>query len=718
MVLKLRSAFVMCVSCALLTACGGSNSPAPGPTTPSGPPTVTLSPASANAFVGQPVMLTWSSTNATSCTASGAWNGSLQTSGSQSVTPVAAGAQTYSIACSGSGGSANASSTITATTPDVSITSSFSPNAVTISTSEGSAFGFEDLWQLGQPSATRLDTQYGFGPTKVTQLYICLSGQVHFYSCQNAPDPTGPLSPAMLAGIDAGIASFARSGMRLLIRFIYSAGESGRDAPIDLIATHIDQLAPILLKNRDLIFALEAGFIGNWGEWHHSTNGNDSDAAHKVILDKELSYFKGVFPILVRYPAGMIAYTGSSSPPDGLGIHDDFYGGGDRDGGTWDPCHPNSGSCLSNQTESQLMTYGEQVSTTSMFVADVGQSIQSLQSCAGLDTYSYRFHLQMISLHLDAGPAVVDFLRTNGCLTSLLNKAGTRIELQKTVLIGNSSANGSMSVGLTLVNAGYGRVVRPRPVTLVFVSNGAVVGQVPISLQDLDLRQLVASAAMTPKTFQFTVTLPASLPTGRAVTVALAIPDPAPSLTPQVVYNLPLNSLDAAGRAIFDATTGYNTIGAFTAGSTTQNSTFTLGMPPPAANLAGAWAGDGPAQPPPPFSVLSLNTAVHGALMRMTGTPRIGWTLTQAGPNVTGSVTVSVAGARVLMGTLTGTYTNGSLGYSVSVPEGAVSFAPGCEGVIDGFATVASTQLDGTAWVRTSSCVAPLSPIGFNLTKQ
>jgi hypothetical protein len=115
----------------------------------------------------------------------------------------------------------------------------------------------------------------------------------------------------MLAGIDAGIASFARSGVRLMIRFIYNFGPCcaatdaaiATDAPISVILTHIDQLAPILLKNRDLIFALEAGFIGTWGEWHHSTNGNDSVNAHKQILDKELFHFKGVFPVLVRAPA-------------------------------------------------------------------------------------------------------------------------------------------------------------------------------------------------------------------------------------------------------------------------------------------------------------------------------------------------------------------------------------------------------------------------------
>jgi hypothetical protein len=116
--------------------------------------------------------------------------------------------------------------------------------------------------------------------------------------------------------------------------------------------------------------------------------------------------------------------------------------------------------------------------------------------------------------------------------------------------------------------------------------------------------------------------------------------------------------------------------------------------------------------------MLSLNAGLGAALMRITGTPRIGWTVKQSGPNVAGSVTLGVAGSPVLTGALTGTYTNGALRYSVAVPEGSVAIAPGCAGIIDGLATVAATELTGTAWVRTSTCVAPLSAVGFILTKQ
>ena len=55
--------------------------------------------------------LSWSSTNAASCTASGSWSGSKATSGSQAINNVSAGAYTYTLTCTNPNGSASDSVT-------------------------------------------------------------------------------------------------------------------------------------------------------------------------------------------------------------------------------------------------------------------------------------------------------------------------------------------------------------------------------------------------------------------------------------------------------------------------------------------------------------------------------------------------------------------------------------------------------------------------------
>ena len=84
----------------------------PGSSTP--PPTVSISATPTTLSSGSASMLTWTSTNSTSCTASGAWNGTEQTQGS--VTTGALNAtSTYNLSCTGAGGTATGTATVTVT---------------------------------------------------------------------------------------------------------------------------------------------------------------------------------------------------------------------------------------------------------------------------------------------------------------------------------------------------------------------------------------------------------------------------------------------------------------------------------------------------------------------------------------------------------------------------------------------------------------------------
>ena len=75
-------------------------------------PTLTL--ASSSLVVGSSTTITWSEVNATGCTASGTWSGTMATSGTQTVTPTAAGTVAYTLTCSNAGG-ASAPSSVTLT---------------------------------------------------------------------------------------------------------------------------------------------------------------------------------------------------------------------------------------------------------------------------------------------------------------------------------------------------------------------------------------------------------------------------------------------------------------------------------------------------------------------------------------------------------------------------------------------------------------------------
>ena len=542
--------------------CGGNSNAIPISIQASMPPSVTLLAGPEHVFAGEPFTLTWSSTNAAGCTAGGDWNGQKATSGSEVITPEAAGKQTYSLVCSGTGGTGEADVRIKVKAPTLSMTENFSPNSLTIPTSEGSPYGFCDFW-VAKASNCAKQTNFGYGPTKVMQVYICLSGEVSTSGCSQQPQVTGPLSAAMLKDMDERLAAFNGTGMRLLLRFTYNFGPIGpgaMDAPIDVIAENIDQVAPIVRRHKDLVFALEAGFIGTWGEWHDSTIGNETATAQKIVLDRERNYFDGLFPILVRDVGQLVQYTGTLAPQPGLGMHDDYYASNSSDASTWSTCATRSGFCLSGYTTEQFQTYGANVAEKVMFAGEFGAFYPPLQSCSALNQYSYTYHPQSITLH--PYPAVGTELQNEGCVKSFYNKVGTRIVLQNVKVIGDARPGGRLYVTATMVNDGYGRVIRERPVDLILIQNGLEAGKIEIPIEKMDLRALASEISPVPSTFAFEIRLPESLNRG-PLTMALFIKDPASSLHPKAAYALPLNSLDKDAQALFNTTDGLNRIATF-----------------------------------------------------------------------------------------------------------------------------------------------------------
>ncbi|MGE0624801.1 MAG: hypothetical protein AB7I04_17455 [Pseudomonadales bacterium] len=96
---------------------------------PAPAPVVDLNAAPLNINRGSSTTLSWSTGNATTCTASGGWSGSRSTSGTQSLSPTAN--TTYRLTCTGPGGSGTDTVTVTVQTPAPTLTLTASPGTIT-----------------------------------------------------------------------------------------------------------------------------------------------------------------------------------------------------------------------------------------------------------------------------------------------------------------------------------------------------------------------------------------------------------------------------------------------------------------------------------------------------------------------------------------------------------------------------------------------------------
>lgn len=82
------------------------------------------------------------------------------------------------------------------------------------------------------------------------------------------------IAPEFFSRMERNMQALREGGAKCIIRFAYKANYREDDHPWDAsqewVSRHIDQIAPYLQKHSDVIFCMEAGFIGSWGEWYYT----------------------------------------------------------------------------------------------------------------------------------------------------------------------------------------------------------------------------------------------------------------------------------------------------------------------------------------------------------------------------------------------------------------------------------------------------------------
>jgi peptidoglycan/xylan/chitin deacetylase (PgdA/CDA1 family) len=184
-----------------------------GSTPPPGAPTVTISSNPTSIQSGQSSTITWSSTNATSCTATGSWTGTKATSGTQSVSPTATA--TYTLACTGAGGTTSQSTTVTVSaTPPGAPTATISANPTSITSGQSSTLTWSST---NATSCTASGAWSGTKATSGTQSVSPTTNSTYTIVCSGASGTTTPQSatitvnstPPPPGGFSEGMVSLA-----------------------------------------------------------------------------------------------------------------------------------------------------------------------------------------------------------------------------------------------------------------------------------------------------------------------------------------------------------------------------------------------------------------------------------------------------------------------------------------------------------------------------
>ena len=158
-------------------------------------PTITLSATPTSVPTGAQTTLTWSTTNATSCTASGEWTGARATAGSESSSALSNATSQFTLTCSGSGGQASRTATVSVASA-APTTGSYSTtfdrtetplsesgmwrraanNFTNVATSGGLAYGTNGVTNTYDDSYALLS---GFGPDQTLEAVIQRSASLN-----------------------------------------------------------------------------------------------------------------------------------------------------------------------------------------------------------------------------------------------------------------------------------------------------------------------------------------------------------------------------------------------------------------------------------------------------------------------------------------------------------------------------------------------------------
>jgi len=184
------------------------------------PPTIAFSAAPSAILAGQSATLTWSSTNASSCSASEGWSGSRPTSGSQAVAPAAT--TPYILTCMGVGGTASASVLVTVTLLLPTVSLSASPASIAAGESSTLTWSSTDA-----ASCTALGGWSGAKATSGSQAVSPASTTTYTLSCSGAGGTASQGTTVAVTGaaqITPSLAASRVSGVAPLAVFFDATG--------------------------------------------------------------------------------------------------------------------------------------------------------------------------------------------------------------------------------------------------------------------------------------------------------------------------------------------------------------------------------------------------------------------------------------------------------------------------------------------------------------
>jgi hypothetical protein len=385
-------------------------------------------------------------------------------------------------------------------------------------------------------------------PYKAQNMSIVLY-QAYLTAYKNAA-----LDSTFLNAFQANLNSIRSNGMKTVLRFAYTKTDTV-DASLTQIQSHMDQLAPYLAANKDVIMGMQCGWVGQWGEFQGSTNfGSDSWPPNlstanrnlrKAVVDKALAVMPSDRWVQVRQPWIKMYNTGNT--PATASDRDSANAVGRV--GHFNDCF------LSGSTDAG--TYWQQTSEEAFLSADTKYVPMGGETCtyneprsSGATALSEMARFHWTFCNAGYNESVILSWKNSGHYAIFNKRLGYRLSLTTGTYPTTGTKGSAITVNFKITNDGFAAPTSQRTVKLV-LRNTSTNAVTVVSLA-ADLRNWLPG---TTATVNEAVTIPASIASG-TYRLLLWLPDPASGLASRPEYAIQL-----LNTGTWETATGYNDLG-------------------------------------------------------------------------------------------------------------------------------------------------------------
>ncbi len=367
------------------------------------------------------------------------------------------------------------------------------------------------------------------------------------------------LPDEILSGFDEDMQILRDNGWKCVLRFAYTERESDKvDATPEWVERHLQQLKPHLAAAADVIYVLEAGFVGVWGEWYYSTNyGNETqhlNANRRRVIEALFANAPEDRFILFRYPMIKTEYLGHDTPLSAeegfsgtirarMGCHNDAFL---HDWG-------NMGTYASDD-KSDDPAVRQYIATETLYVPNGGETNiddddalaekRYVEAPAEMSKYHWSFCGSTYAM------PVIRRWRNSGLFDTLNVHMGYRYSLLSGSYSDQAAPAGKANITIRLQNTGYAPIYNERTAYLVLRNEKQTIS-IPLNT---DPRRWLPNNVVSLINEQ--VSIPADMPEG-TYHLYLHLPDKYASLAAD-----PRFAVRMANQNIWDSATGMNDLGA------------------------------------------------------------------------------------------------------------------------------------------------------------